>query len=79
MGLVRKVRNEYANARKVAEQAISSIRTMYAFSGKRKTHADFSDMLQAMVTLGLTQGLAKGLVMRKWHRVWFMGFHGMLR
>lgn len=61
MGLARKLRSEYDRAGTIAEQALSSIRTVYAFAGERKTIGEFSTALQGSVKLGLRQGLAKGL------------------
>ncbi|XP_019428490.1 PREDICTED: ABC transporter B family member 15-like [Lupinus angustifolius] len=61
MGLARKIREEYNKAGTIAEQAISSIRTVYSFVGENKTIVAFSDSLQGSVKLGLKQGLAKGL------------------
>ncbi|KAE8710012.1 ABC transporter B family member 17 [Hibiscus syriacus] len=61
IGIARKIREEYNKAGIIAEQAISSIRTVYAFVGESKTIAEFSVALQGSVKLGLRQGLAKGL------------------
>ncbi|GAB4832232.1 ABC transporter B member 15 [Ancistrocladus abbreviatus] len=61
MGLARKLREEYGKAGNIAEQTISSIRTVYAFVGEKKTIKEYSDALQWSVNLGLKQGLAKGL------------------
>lgn len=61
MELARKIREEYNKAGMIAEQAISSIRTVYAFVGESKTIGEFSSALQGSVKLGLKQGLAKGL------------------
>ncbi|KAJ4707557.1 ABC transporter B family protein [Melia azedarach] len=61
MSLARKMRGEYNKAGTIAEQAISSIRTVYAFVGETKTINEFSSALQGSVKLGLKQGLAKGL------------------
>ncbi|KAI9119183.1 hypothetical protein K1719_009858 [Acacia pycnantha] len=61
MGLARKIREEYNQAGTIAEQAISSLRTVYAFVGESKTIVAYSDALQGSVQLGLKQGLAKGL------------------
>ncbi|RHN49945.1 putative xenobiotic-transporting ATPase [Medicago truncatula] len=61
MGLARKIREEYNKAGTIAEQAISSIRTVYSFTGENKTIAAFSDALEGPLKLGLKQGLAKGL------------------
>ena len=59
--LARKIREESNKAGTIAEQAISSIRTVYSFVGESKTINAFSDALQGSVKLGLRQGLAKGL------------------
>ncbi|XP_047314702.1 ABC transporter B family member 15-like [Impatiens glandulifera] len=61
MGISRKMRMEYNKASVIAEQAISSIRTVYAFVGENKTILEYSLALQGTVKLGLRQGLAKGL------------------
>ncbi|XP_077222482.1 putative multidrug resistance protein [Tasmannia lanceolata] len=61
MGLARKIRDEYNKAGMIAEQAISSIRTVYSFVGESKTISEFSSALQGSVKLGIKQGLAKGL------------------
>lgn len=61
MGLARKIRDEYNTPGTIAEQAISSVRTVYAFVGESKTVAEFTAALQGSVKLGLKQGLAKGL------------------
>ncbi|RHN42192.1 putative xenobiotic-transporting ATPase [Medicago truncatula] len=55
------MREEYNKAGTIAEQAISSIRTVYSFAGESKTIAAFSNALEGSVKLGLKQGLAKGL------------------
>ncbi|OMO52757.1 hypothetical protein COLO4_37004 [Corchorus olitorius] len=59
--IARKIREEYNKAGTIAEQAISSIRTVYSFVGESKTISEFSAALQGSVKLGLKQGLAKGL------------------
>ncbi|MBA0630286.1 hypothetical protein Godav_002401, partial [Gossypium davidsonii] len=61
IGIARKISEEYNKAETIAEQAISSIRTVYSFVGESKTIAEFSAALQVSVKLGLRQGLAKGL------------------
>ncbi|GAB2221629.1 hypothetical protein Droror1_Dr00012814 [Drosera rotundifolia] len=63
MGIARKLKEEYNKAGNIAEQAVSSIRTVYAFVGENKTLSEFSTALQGSVDLGLKQGLAKGLAM----------------
>ncbi|KAI3520811.1 hypothetical protein L1887_10263 [Cichorium endivia] len=61
MRLSRKIREEYNKAGVVAEQAISSVRTVYSFGGENKSLTEYSDALQGTVKLGLKQGLAKGI------------------
>ncbi|XP_031492846.1 putative multidrug resistance protein [Nymphaea colorata] len=61
MGLARKMIDEYKKAAAVAEQAISSIRTVYSFVGESRTMSEFSKALDGTVRLGLKQGLAKGM------------------
>ncbi|KAE8689305.1 ABC transporter B family member 22 [Hibiscus syriacus] len=61
LSLARKIRVEYNKANTIAEQAISSIRTVYAFVGERKTTTEFSAALHGSLKLGLKQGMAKGL------------------
>ncbi|KAL9424704.1 hypothetical protein AB3S75_031761 [Citrus x aurantiifolia] len=60
MVLARKMREEYNKANTIVEQAISSVRTVYAFVGEGKTLDEFSSALQGSVKLGLKQGLCKG-------------------
>ncbi|OWM71606.1 hypothetical protein CDL15_Pgr005793 [Punica granatum] len=80
MGIARKIREEYNVAGTIAEQAVSSIRTVYAFVGETKTISDFSTALQGSVKLGLKQGLAKGLAMGSngiGFAIWaFMAYYG---
>ncbi|KAI3748057.1 hypothetical protein L6452_10888 [Arctium lappa] len=61
MSLSRKIREEYNKAGTVAEQAISSVRTVYSFVGENKTITEYSAALEGTVKLGLKQGLAKGV------------------
>lgn len=61
MDLSREIRSEYNKACTIAEQAISSIRTVYAFAGEKKTVEEFSRALNVSTELGLRQGLVKGL------------------
>ncbi|KAK9272797.1 hypothetical protein L1049_003175 [Liquidambar formosana] len=80
MVLARKIREEYNKAGTIAEQAISSIRTVYSFVGESKTIAEFSAALQGSVKLGLRQGLAKGLAIGSngvVFAIWaFMSYYG---
>ncbi|KAE8691550.1 ABC transporter B family member 18 [Hibiscus syriacus] len=59
--LARKIRVEYNRANTIAEQAVSPIRTVYAFVSENKTTTEFSEAIQGSLKLGLRQGLAKGL------------------
>ncbi|PON52777.1 ABC transporter [Trema orientale] len=61
MDLSGKIRREYNKAGTIAEHAISSIRTVYAFVGENKTVQEFSAALHRSIKLGLRQGLVKGL------------------
>lgn len=80
MNLARKIRKEYNKAGAVAEQAVSSIRTVYAFVGEDKTIAEYSAALRGSVELGLRQGLAKGLAIGSngvVFAIWsFMSYYG---
>lgn len=80
MNLARKIRKEYNKAAQVAEQAVSSIRTVYAFVGEDKTIAEYSAALRGSVDLGLRQGLAKGLAIGSngvVFAIWsFMSYYG---
>lgn len=61
MHLAAKIRKEQSRAGSVAEQATSSIRTVYAFGGETTTVKEFSAALHGATKLGLRQGLVKGL------------------
>lgn len=80
MSIARKMRDEYNTAGSIAEQAISSIRTVYAFVGENKTIIEFSEALMGSVKLGLRQGLAKGLAIGSngvVFAIWsFMSYYG---
>ncbi|KAK9039526.1 hypothetical protein V6N11_014724 [Hibiscus sabdariffa] len=80
LSLARQSRVEYNLASTIAEQAISSVRTVYAFVGENKTSIKFSEALQGSVKLGLKQGLAKGLAIGSngiTYFVWaFIAFYG---
>ncbi len=51
----------YNKAGTLAEQSISSVRTVYSFVGEETTVKAYSDSLNETVELGLKQGFAKGL------------------
>lgn len=59
--LARKMHVAYLKAATVAEQALSSIRTVYSFVGERRTLIAYSAAMDATVDVGLKMGLAKGL------------------
>ncbi|EOA25272.1 hypothetical protein CARUB_v10018587mg [Capsella rubella] len=61
VSISRKIRQEYSEAGSIAEQAISLVRTVYAFGSEKKMVSKFSAALQGSVNLGVRQGLAKGL------------------
>ncbi|XP_028963616.2 ABC transporter B family member 15-like [Malus domestica] len=60
-GLARKRREENIKAGTIAEQAVSSLKTVYAFAGENKTIAQFCAALHGTIKLGLKEGLVKGL------------------
>ncbi|KAK3006342.1 hypothetical protein RJ639_017491 [Escallonia herrerae] len=62
MSLGSKMKNAYGVAGGIAEQAISSIRTVYSYVGERRTLERFSHELQQSTDLGIKQGFAKGLM-----------------
>ncbi|GMI68432.1 multi-drug resistance 13, ATP-binding cassette B15 [Hibiscus trionum] len=78
--LARKTRVEYDKANTIVEQAISSIRTVYAFVGEKRTTTAFSAILQGCLNLGLRQGLTKGLAIGSngiSHAIWaFIIYYG---
>ncbi|XP_052178929.1 ABC transporter B family member 15-like [Diospyros lotus] len=53
----------YAVAGSIAEQAISSIRTVYSYVGEHQTLERFSRALEKTMKLGIKQGFARGLMM----------------
>nr|CAB3450025.1 unnamed protein product [Digitaria exilis] len=61
--LARRIRVQYARPGAVAEQAVSSARTVYAFAAENATMARFAAALEDSSRLGLRQGLAKGVAM----------------
>ncbi|KAL6634185.1 hypothetical protein ACP70R_026856 [Stipagrostis hirtigluma subsp. patula] len=63
VGVARRIREQYAVPGAIAEQAVSSARTVYAFAAERSTVARFSAALEESVRLGLKQGLAKGVAL----------------
>ncbi|KAL6888379.1 hypothetical protein ACP4OV_009405 [Aristida adscensionis] len=61
IGLARRIREQYTRPGDIAQQAVSSVRTVYAFAAERSTMARFSAALEEAARLGIKQGLAKGL------------------
>lgn len=53
----------YGTAGSIAEQAISSIRTVYSYVGERQTINKFSKALETTTQLGIKVGLARGLML----------------
>ncbi|XAR48125.1 Xenobiotic-transporting ATPase [Bertholletia excelsa] len=62
MGLGLKTKDAYGIAGGIAEQAISSIRTVYSYVAEHQTLHRFSLALQKSTDLGIKQGLTKGLL-----------------
>lgn len=56
------MRGAYGIAGGIAEQAISSIRTVVAYVGEKRTMERFNQALEKTTALGIKQGLMKGLV-----------------
>lgn len=56
-------KDAYGAAGGIAEQAISSIRTVYSFVGEHQTLKRFSLALRKNMELGIKQGLTKGLLL----------------
>ncbi|KAI3810014.1 hypothetical protein L1987_19619 [Smallanthus sonchifolius] len=53
----------YGTAGSIAEQAISSIRTVYSYVGEHQTSDTFSKALQTTMKLGIKQGFARGVML----------------
>ncbi|WVZ77546.1 hypothetical protein U9M48_025403, partial [Paspalum notatum var. saurae] len=60
IGLARRIREQCTRPGAIAEQAVSSVRTVYSFVAERSTMAQFSAALEESARLGIKQGLAKG-------------------
>lgn len=58
-----KMIESYEAAGGIAEQAVSSIRTVYSYVAENQTLGKFSNALQKTMELGFKMGLAKGLMM----------------
>lgn len=57
-----KINGAYGVAGGIAEQAISSIRTVYSYVGEHQTLKKFSIALEKVTQLGIKQGFTKGLL-----------------
>ncbi|XP_062077804.1 putative multidrug resistance protein [Humulus lupulus] len=63
MGYVLKSIEAYGVAGGIAEQSLSSIRTVYSYVGENQTLSRFSTELQKVQELGIKLGLTKGLML----------------
>lgn len=63
MDVIMKMIESYGVAGGIAEQAISSIRTVYSYVAENQTIKRFSQALQKTLELGVKQGFAKGLLL----------------
>ncbi|XP_004954680.4 putative multidrug resistance protein [Setaria italica] len=61
MDLARRIREQYTRPGAIAEQAMSSVRTVYSFVAEGSTIARFSAALEESARLGIKQGFAKGV------------------
>ncbi|MCO5555524.1 hypothetical protein L7F22_009069 [Adiantum nelumboides] len=61
IGLTSKSQKAYAEAGRIAEEAISQIRTVYSFVGEERTISAYRVALQKSFVLGKRGGLAKGV------------------
>ncbi|KAL6899793.1 hypothetical protein ACP4OV_006451 [Aristida adscensionis] len=62
-GLAQRIREQYTHPGAIAEQAVSSVRTVYSFVAEQSTMAWFSATLEKSARLGMKQGLAKGVAL----------------
>ncbi|XP_074575701.1 putative ABC transporter B family member 8 [Curcuma longa] len=59
--LSRRSREAYGKANAVAEQALSSVKTIYSFTAEKSIVERYAGFLDMTVKLGIKQGVAKGL------------------
>lgn len=71
MKLAMQVIETYGIAGGIAEQAISSIRTVYAYVAENHTLEKFSGALLKTMELGIKQGFARGLMMGSMGIIYF--------
>ncbi|TVU24839.1 hypothetical protein EJB05_27299, partial [Eragrostis curvula] len=62
-GLAARIREQYTSPGAIAQQAVSSVRTVYSSVAERSTLARFSAALEKSARLGIKEGLAKGLAL----------------
>ncbi|KAF9606676.1 hypothetical protein IFM89_027720 [Coptis chinensis] len=62
MKLGKKMKDAYAIAGGIAEQAVSSVRTVYSYVGEGQTIDRFSYELRQSMKLGIKQGFTKGML-----------------
>ena len=60
-GLGEKIQEAYGVAGGIAEQALSSIRTVYSYVGEERTVKSYSAALEPILKLEIKQGLIKGM------------------
>ncbi|CAL5023519.1 unnamed protein product [Urochloa decumbens] len=61
IGLSRRIREQYTRPGAIAEQAMSSARTVYSFVAESRATAQFAAALEESARLGIKQGFAKGV------------------
>ncbi|PWA77674.1 P-glycoprotein 16 [Artemisia annua] len=77
-----KLQEAYAVAGGIAEQAFSSIKTVHSYVGEEKMVKKFSNALIPTLTLGIKQGLLKGMVFGSFGIIFaifaFMSWYGSI-
>ncbi|XP_011034998.1 PREDICTED: ABC transporter B family member 13-like isoform X2 [Populus euphratica] len=68
----------YAEAGKVADEAISQIRTVYSFVGEEKVLEEYSKSLKKALKLGKKSGIAKGVGIGSIHGLLFCAWSMLL-
>lgn len=59
--LTRSSVKEYGKVNAIVQQALSSIKTVYAFTAEKRIIGRYSEILDTTSRLGIKQGIAKGL------------------
>ncbi|KAJ7948481.1 ABC transporter B family protein [Quillaja saponaria] len=79
MDLIMKMIESYGVSGGIAEQAISSIRTVYSYVGEHQTLFRFSRSLEKTMEFGIKQGFAKGLMLGSFGVIYISwGFQGLV-